>query len=59
MDLVDLGARSMFLVDLEFVELRCVAGKIESGAIFQNLGLRGGLANTPVQVVVVLVTTGE
>ena len=34
MDLVDLGARSMFLVDLEFVELRCVAGKIESGAIF-------------------------
>jgi hypothetical protein len=27
MDLVELGARSMDLVDLEFLELRCLAGK--------------------------------
>jgi hypothetical protein len=34
MDLVDLGARSTFSADLEFVELRCLTEKIESEAIF-------------------------
>jgi hypothetical protein len=29
MDLVELGARSMDLVDLEFLELGCLAGKNE------------------------------
>jgi hypothetical protein len=39
MDLVELGARSMDLVDLEFSELGCLAGKNWSGAIFLNLEL--------------------
>jgi hypothetical protein len=47
MDLVELGARSMFLVDLEFLELRCLAGKTWSGVIFSNLELLGALPNTP------------
>jgi hypothetical protein len=34
MDLVELGARSMDLVDLEFLELGCLAGKKWSGAVF-------------------------
>jgi hypothetical protein len=34
MDLVDLGARSTFSANLEFVELRCLAEKIESEAVF-------------------------
>jgi hypothetical protein len=47
MDLVELGARSMDLVDLEFLELRCLAGKKWSGAVFVDLELRGALPNTP------------
>jgi hypothetical protein len=47
MDLVELGARSMDLVDLEFLELGCLAGKKWSGAVFVNLELRGALPNTP------------
>jgi hypothetical protein len=47
MDLVELGARSMFLVDLEFLELRCLARKTWSGVIFSNLELLGALPNTP------------
>jgi hypothetical protein len=47
MDLVELGARSMDLVDLEFSELRCLARKNWSGAIFLNLELFGALPNTP------------
>jgi hypothetical protein len=46
MDLVELGARSMFLVDLEFLELRCLARKTWSGVIFSNLELLGALPNT-------------
>jgi hypothetical protein len=38
MDLVELGARSMDLVDLEFSELRCLARKNWSGAIFFESG---------------------
>jgi len=34
MDLVDLGARSKFLVDLKFAELGRFAGKIERGSVF-------------------------
>jgi hypothetical protein len=34
MDLVELGARSMDLVDLEFLELGCLTGKKWSGAVF-------------------------
>jgi hypothetical protein len=47
MDLVELGARSMDLVDLEFLELWCLAGKKWSGAVFVDLELRGALPNTP------------
>jgi hypothetical protein len=47
MDLVELGARSMNLVDLEFLELGCLAGKIWSGAVFLDLELRGALPDTP------------
>jgi hypothetical protein len=48
MKLVELGARSMDFVDLEFSELGCLAGKKWSGAIFVNLELRGALPNTPI-----------
>jgi hypothetical protein len=34
MKLVELGARSMNFVDLEFLELGCLAGKKWSGAVF-------------------------
>jgi hypothetical protein len=47
MDLVELGARSMDLVDLEFLELRCLAGKKWSGAVFVDLELPGAIPNTP------------
>jgi hypothetical protein len=46
MDLVELGARSIDLVDLEFLKLGCLAGKKWSGAVFY-LELRGALPNTP------------
>jgi hypothetical protein len=49
MDLVELGARSMDLVDLEFLELGCLAGKNWSGAVFVDLELRGALPNTPLE----------
>jgi hypothetical protein len=38
MDLVELGARSMDLVHLEFLELGCLAGKKWSGAVFFESG---------------------
>jgi hypothetical protein len=47
MKLVELGARFMDFVDLEFLELRCLAGKKWSGAVFLNLELFGALPNTP------------
>jgi hypothetical protein len=47
MDLVELGARSMNLVDLEFLELGCLAEKKWSGAVLLNLELLGALPNTP------------
>jgi hypothetical protein len=47
MDLVELGARSMNLVDLEFLELGCLAGKNWNGAGLLNLELLGALPNTP------------
>jgi hypothetical protein len=47
MDLVELGAGSMDLVDLEFLELGCLTGKKWSGAVFGDLELRGALPNTP------------
>jgi hypothetical protein len=34
MELVELGARSIFFTDLEFLELRRLARKIWSGAVF-------------------------
>ena len=34
MKLVELGARSMFFEDLEFLELRCLAKKIYSETVF-------------------------
>jgi hypothetical protein len=34
MDLVELGARSMDLMDLEYLKLGCLAGKKWSGAVF-------------------------
>jgi hypothetical protein len=47
MDLVELRARSIDLVDLEFLELGCLAVKKWSGAVFLNLELLGALPNTP------------
>jgi hypothetical protein len=44
--LVELGARFMDFVDLEFLELRCLAGKKWSGAVFFNLELFGALPRT-------------
>jgi hypothetical protein len=38
MKLVELGARFMDFVDLEFLELRCLAGKKWSGAVFFESG---------------------
>jgi hypothetical protein len=46
-DLVELGARSIDLVDLEFLELGCLAGKKWSGAVFVDLELCGAIPNTP------------
>jgi hypothetical protein len=46
MDLVELGARSIDLVDLEFLELRCLAEKT-GVELFFYLELRGALPNTP------------
>jgi hypothetical protein len=43
MDLVELGARSMDLVDLEFLKLGCLARKNWSGAVF----LSGAAWNSP------------
>jgi hypothetical protein len=47
MKLVELGARFMDFVDLEFLELRCLVGQKWSGAVFLNLELFGALPNTP------------
>jgi hypothetical protein len=47
MDLVELGDRSMDLVDLEFLKLGCLAGKKWSVAIFMDQELRVALPNTP------------
>jgi hypothetical protein len=46
-DLVELGARSMDLVGLEFLELGCLAGKKWSGAVLLDLELPGALPNMP------------
>jgi hypothetical protein len=35
MKLVELGARFMDFVDLEFLELRCLAGKLEWSRFFE------------------------
>jgi hypothetical protein len=50
MDLVELGARSIDLVDLEFLELRCLAGKKWSGVVLLDLEFCGALPNTPLTV---------
>jgi hypothetical protein len=47
MKLVELGARFMDFVDLEFSELRCLAGKNGVEPFFLNLELFGALPNTP------------
>jgi hypothetical protein len=47
MDLVELGARSMDLVDPEFLKLGYLARKNWSGTVFVDLELRGALPNTP------------
>jgi hypothetical protein len=49
MDLVELGARSMDFVDLEFLKLGCLAGKKWSGVVLLNLELLGALPNTPLK----------
>jgi hypothetical protein len=46
MDLVELGAKSMDLVDLEFLELGCFEGKKCSEVVFLS-GAAGALPNTP------------
>ena len=46
-ELVELGARSIFFADLEFLELRRLARKIGSGAVFLDLELFGAVPNTP------------
>jgi hypothetical protein len=43
-------------VDLEFLELGCLARKKWSGAIFVDLELRGALPNTPLGVEVSIQT---
>ena len=48
MELMELGARSIFFADLEFPELRRLARKIESGGIFLDLELLGAVPNTPI-----------
>jgi hypothetical protein len=42
-----MGARSMDLVDLEFLELGCLAGKNGVELFFFNLELLGALPNMP------------
>jgi hypothetical protein len=49
MDLVELGARSMDSVDLEFLKPGCLAGKKWNGAVLLNLELLGALPNTPIR----------
>jgi hypothetical protein len=44
--LVELGARSMDLVDLEFLKLGCLAGKKMEWSCFLNLELRGSPKHT-------------
>jgi hypothetical protein len=52
MNLVELGARSMDLVDLEFLKLGCLARKNWSGAVFLDLELRGTLPNTSLVLII-------
>jgi hypothetical protein len=47
MDLVELGARSMDLMDLEYLKLGCLAGKKMEWSCFFYLKLRGALPNMP------------
>ena len=48
MELVEWGARSIIFADLEFPELRRLARKIGSGAVFfLDLELLGAVPNTP------------
>jgi hypothetical protein len=46
MDLVELGARSIDLVDQEFLEMGCLAEKTGVELFFLDLELRGALPNT-------------
>jgi hypothetical protein len=55
MDLVELGAISIDLVDLEFLELGCLAGKKWSGDVFLDPELRGAPPTRPYGVSLVLV----
>ena len=41
------GSQIHFFTDLEFPELRCLARKIWSGAVFLDLELLGVVPNTP------------
>jgi hypothetical protein len=47
MDLLDLGARSAFLADLEFAEMGRLAEKFGTRDVFLDLELREALSNTP------------
>jgi hypothetical protein len=44
---MELGARSIDFVDLEFPVLGCLAGKFGVELFFLNLELLGALPNTP------------
>jgi hypothetical protein len=50
MDLVELGARSMDLVDLEFFGAGVFGRKKMEWSCFVDLELRGALPNTPLTV---------
>jgi hypothetical protein len=49
----------MDLVDLEFLELGCLAGKNWSGAVFVDLELRGALPNTPYVMLITALRMGH
>jgi hypothetical protein len=55
MDLVDLRARSTFLVDLEFAELARLAEKIGSGAVILGSRATWSSAKHPLNTVFFLV----
>jgi hypothetical protein len=45
--LVNLALRSIILMDLDLVELWCLANFLWSGAVFGGSGVRGAIPNRP------------